>query len=53
MKRWKPEQMKCSDMCPNHGKLQDKCEAPVDSKKTNVESDANKETSKRLAAEWM
>ena len=49
-KRWK---MKCSDMCPNHRKLQDKCEAHEDSKKTNVESDANKETSKRLAAEWM
>ena len=53
MKRWKLEQMKCSDMCPNHEKLQDKCEAHEDSKKTNVESDANKETSKRLAAEWM
>ena len=53
MKRWKPEQMKCSDMCPNHRKLQDKWEAHEDSKKTNVESDANKETSKRLAAEWM
>ena len=53
MKRWKPEQMKCSDMCPNHRKLQDKCEAHEDSKKTNGESDANKETSKRLAAEWM
>ena len=56
LKKWKPEQMKCSDKCPNHGKLQDKtikCEAHEDSKKTNVESDANKETSKRLAAEWM
>ena len=53
LKGWKPEQMKCSDMCPNHRKLQDKCEAHEDSKKTNVESDANKETSKRLAAEWM
>ena len=53
MKRWQHEQIKCSDMCPNHGKLQDKCEAHEDSKKTNVESDANKETSKRLAAEWM
>ena len=53
MKRWQHEQIKCSDMCPNHGKLQDKCEAHEDSKKTNVESDANKGTSKRLAAEWM
>ena len=53
MKRWQHEQIKCSDMCPNHGKLQDKCEAHEDSKKTNVESDANKETSKRLAADWM
>ena len=53
MKGWKPEQMKCSDKCPNHGKLQDKCEAHEDSKKTNVEIDANKETSKRLAAEWI
>ena len=53
MKRWQHEQIKCSDMCPNYGKLQDKCEAHEDSKKTNVESDANKETSKRLAAEWM
>ena len=53
MKKWNPEKMKCTDMCPNHGKLQDKCEAHEDSKKTNVESDANKETSKRLTAEWM
>ena len=53
MKRWQHEQIKCSDMCPNHGKLQDKCGAHEGSKKTNVESDANKETSKRLAAEWM
>ena len=53
MKRWQHEQTKCSDMCPNHGKLQDKCEAHEDSKKTNIDSDANKETSKRLAAEWM
>ena len=56
VKKWKPEQMKCSDKCPNHGKLQDKTikrEAHEDSNMTNVESDANKETSKRLAAEWM
>ena len=53
MKRWKPEQMKCSDMFPNHRKLQDKCEAQEDSKKTNVESNANKGTSKNLIAEWM
>ena len=53
MKRWKPEQMKCSDKCPNHGKLQGKCEAHEDSNMTNVESDASKETSKRLTAEWM
>ena len=56
MKGWKPEQMKCSDKCPNHGKLQDKTikrEALEDSNMTNAESDANKETSKRLTAEWM
>ena len=56
MKRWHYEQIKCSDMCPNHGKLQDKTikrEAHEDSNMTNIESDANKETSKRLAAEWM
>ena len=56
MKKWKPEQMKCSDKCLNHGKLQDKTikrEALEDSNMTNAESDANKETSKRLTAEWM
>ena len=56
MKKWEPEQMKCSDKCPNHGKLQDKIikhEAHEDSNMTNVESNANKETSKRLTAEWM
>ena len=56
MKGWKPEQMKCSDMCPNHGKLQDKTikrEAHEDSNMTNVESDPNKGTSKNLIAEWM
>ena len=53
MKRWKPEQMKCSDKCPNHGKLQDKCEAHKYSNMTNVERDANKETSKNLTAQWM
>ena len=56
VKKWKPEQMKCSDKCLNHGKLQDKTikrEAHEDSNMTNAESDANKETSKRLTAEWM
>ena len=56
VKKWKPEQMKFSDKCLNHGKLQDKTikrEALEDSNMTNAESDANKETSKRLAAEWM
>ena len=56
MKRWQHEQIKCSDKCLNHGKLQDKTikrEALEDSNMTNAESDANKETSKRLAAEWM
>ena len=56
MKKWKPEQMKCSDMCPNHGNLQDKIierEAHEDSNMTNVESNANKGTSKNLIAEWM
>ena len=56
VKKWKPEQMKCSDKCLNHGKLQDKTikrEALEDSNMTNAESDANKETSKRLTAERM
>ena len=53
MKRWQHEQIKCSDMCPNHGKLQDKCEAHEDSNMTNIESNANKGTSKNLIAEWM
>ena len=56
MKKWKPEQMKCSDKSPNHGKLQDKTikrEAHEDSNMTNVESDPNKGTSKNLIAEWM
>ena len=56
MKSWPQEQIKCSDMCLNHGKLQDKTikrEALEDSNMTNAESDANKETSKRLTAEWM
>ena len=54
-KKWQPEQMKCSDKCPSHGKLQDKIikrEAHEDSNMTNVESDANKDTSKNLTAEW-
>ena len=36
MKKWKPEQIKCSDKCPNHGKLQDtiKREAHEDSNMT-------------------
>ena len=56
MKKWKPEQMKCSDKCPNHGKLQDKTikrEAHEDSNMTNVESNANRGTSKNLIAERM
>ena len=56
VKKWKHEQMKCSDKCPNHGKLQDKTikrEAHEDSNMTNVESDANKGTSKNIIAEWM
>ena len=56
IKKWKPEQMKCSDKCPNHGKLQDKTikrEAQDDSNMTNVESEANKESSKNLTAQWM
>ena len=56
MKGWKPEQMKCSNTCSNHRKLQNKIikrEAHEDSNLTNVESNANKETSKRLTAEWM
>ena len=56
VKKWKPEQMKCSDKCSNHGKLQEKTikrEALEDSNMTNAESDVNKETSKRLTAEWM
>ena len=56
VKKWKPEQMKCSDKCSNHGKLQNKTfkrEAHEDSNMTNVESNANKETSKPLTAEWM
>ena len=54
MKKWKSEQMKCSGMCPNHGKLQDKTikrEAHEDSNMTNVESNANKGTSRNLIAE--
>ena len=56
VKKWKPEQMKCSDKSPNHGKLQDKTikrEAHEDSNMTNMESNANKGTSKNLIAEWM
>ena len=56
MKKWKPEQMKCSNKYPNHGKLQDKTikrEAHEDSNMTNIESDANKETLKNLTAQWM
>ena len=56
VKKWKPEQIKCSDKCPNHGKLQDKTikrEAHEVSNMTNVESNANKGTSKNLIAEWM
>ena len=56
VKKWKPEQMKCSDKCLNHGKLQDKTikrEAHEDSNMTNVESNTNKGTSKNRIAEWM
>ena len=56
VKKWKPEQMKCSDKCPNHGKLQNKTikrEAHEDSNMSNIESNANKGTSKNLIAEWM
>ena len=56
MKKWKLGQMKCSDKCPNHGKLQDKTikrEAHEDSNMTNVESNTNKGTPKNLIAEWM
>ena len=55
MKKWKPEQMKCSDKCPNHGKLQDtiKREAHEDSNMTNAESDANKRPWKNLTAQRM
>ena len=56
VKKWKPEQMKCSDKSPNHGKLQDKTikrEAHEDSNMTNVESDPNKGISKNLIAKWM
>ena len=56
MKNWKPDQMKCSDKCPNHGKLQDKtikCEAQEDSIVTIVENNANKGFSENLIAEWV
>ena len=56
MKKWKPEQMKCSDMCPSYGKLQAKTVkrgAHEDSNMTNAECEINKGTSKRLTAEWM
>ena len=56
MKRWQHEQIKCSDKCPNHGKLQDKTikrKVHEDSNMTNIESNANKGTSKNLIAEWM
>ena len=56
MQKWKLEQTRCSEMCLTYGKSRDKiikCEAHEDSNMTNVESDANKETSKRLTAEWM
>ena len=49
MKKWKPEQMKCSDKCPNHGKLQDKTikrEAHEDSNMTNVKAIQTKEPRK-------
>ena len=54
IKKWKPEQMKCSDMCPTYGKLKEKTikrEAHEDSNMTNAECEVNKGTSKRLTAE--
>ena len=48
--------MKCSDMCSNYGKLQDKIikrEPREDSNMTNAESETNKGNSKLLTAEWM
>ena len=48
--------MKCSEKCPNHGKLQEKtinCEAHENTNMTKEESEANKRTSKNLTAEWM
>ena len=56
MEKWKHEQMKCSDKCPSHGKLQDKIikrEAHEDSNMTNVESDANKRPWTILTAQRM
>ena len=56
MEKWNPEQVKCSDKFPNHGKLQDKIikrEAHEDSNVANAGSNTNKGTSKNLIAEWM
>ena len=56
MKKKKSEQTKCSNKCPNYGKLLDqiiKREAHHDSNMTKAQGDANKGTSKRLTAKWM
>ena len=47
MKNWKPEQMKCSDMCPNIGKFRDtiiKREALEDSNINSAERETTKST---------
>ena len=56
MKKWKPEQTKCSEMCLTYGKSRDKVinrEAHEDSIMTNAESDANKRPWKNLTAQRM
>ena len=56
MKKWKPEQTKCSEMCLTYGKSRDKVinrEAHEDSIVTNAESDANKRPWKNLTAQRM
>ena len=56
IKKWKPEQIKSSDKCPNHGKLQGKTIKRDANEYSNVaiaESEANKRPSNNLTAEWM
>ena len=56
IKKWKPEQMKSSDKCPNHGTLQGKTikrDAKEYSNVANAENEANKRTSNNFTAEWM